>query len=58
MSNNCRFLHDWGQWKDAKSGDLNPRKDDRESVIGWIIYQKRICNRCGFTEINIKSVYL
>lgn len=42
--------HAWGKWEGAGDHQLE-RKSDK-GIVGRLLYQKRVCQRCGFVEIN------
>lgn len=53
---NCRRKvfpnHNWEQWFMFHTGELT--KGD--GVSGWLFMQKRVCGKCGLTQIEERKV--
>ncbi len=52
MSNQCRWLHDWGTWKFVEQNEAM----DGDKHIGTVTRQFRVCNRCRYTQTELKLV--
>jgi hypothetical protein len=56
----CFFGHDFSKWEIIEKGNLQKPRDDGNgmSIIGYSIFQRRKCKRCGYEELNSQSRYI
>jgi|GEM_PF-6466103 len=61
-------IHKWSKWEVFKEGNLSAveRKlsgewqcgESRSRTVGIALFQKRTCERCGKTEIDVQEEYI
>ncbi len=55
MSNQCRWLHDWGKWEYVSHYDA---RDSNMKCLGTVTHQFRVCARCGYTQAKLDTVLI
>jgi len=61
-------IHKWNKWEVFKEGNLSavdkklPGEwqygEQKSHIIGLALFQKRTCEKCGKTEIDVQEVYI
>jgi len=49
--------HNFGRWEIFEKGSITEGFGEMKRTTGKYIYQKRICKRCGFIELNYQEVF-
>ena len=59
MNNNCKKWygteHEFDKWKITE--EVNLVKTTNQAIVGKSILQRRICKKCGYTEIDCQKEY-
>jgi hypothetical protein len=61
-------IHKWSKWEVSSEREIRkvPKRYPGEwqvgnpepSIVGFAIIQKRVCSKCGKTEIDLQEVYV
>lgn len=55
---NCFIFHNWGKWEVFKEDRALFSKKDGEVKFNYVVEkQKRICKKCGYTQIKKVQEY-
>lgn len=56
MSDQCRWLHDWGKWEFLEYDANGITGETPETRGGGVTTQFRECKRCGYSQTKLDRV--